>query len=415
MSSSKRLLAVLLGVFLAAGCAPSSGENGATPPGGISGTPIANFSNGYTLPALSGANVMPLTVNGSLCSNKSYPNKPCVAVTVCTPGTNTCQTINDILLDTGSFGLRLFKQTLTVPLTPVSIGGNPLAECVQFGDGSSDWGPVQTADVILGNEPSVRIPIHVLDSTFGKVPSACGTPETGPSAGFNGILGVGLLAQDCGGPCASAPNNQVYYTCNGTSCSNSAAPLASQVVNPVALLPQDNNGVIVELPRIDLGGVPSLNGYLVLGIGTRPNNTPAGVTTYNADPQQGEFSTTFEGQVFSSFIDSGSNALYFQAPSSGVLPDCSSYQSNLAGWFCPPSVQSFSATTASALGSPSSNVLFQIASIVNESTANNVFLEIGADGSGLFDWGLPFYIGRNVYVGIEGKSSSLGNGPYWAY
>ena len=57
--------------------------------------------------------MLPITVNGSLCSINSYINKPCVSVTVCTPGTSTCQTIDDILLDTGSFGLRIFKQVLT--------------------------------------------------------------------------------------------------------------------------------------------------------------------------------------------------------------------------------------------------------------------------------------------------------------
>ena len=46
----------------------------------------------------------------------SYPNKPCVSVTVCSPGTSTCQTISDILLDTGSTGLRIFKSLLTASL-----------------------------------------------------------------------------------------------------------------------------------------------------------------------------------------------------------------------------------------------------------------------------------------------------------
>jgi hypothetical protein len=34
---------------------------------------------------------------------------------------------------------------------------------------------------------------------------------------------------------------------------------------------------------------------------------------------------------------------------------------------------------------------------------------------GAFDWGLPFYFGRNVFTAIEGQSTSAGAGPFVAF
>lgn len=372
-------------------------------------------------------NVLPVTVNGALCDptiSQGYINDPCVSVTVCTPGTSTCQTINSILLDTGSYGLRIFKQALgNVVPSAVRIGTGSLAECVQFADGSSDWGPVKMASVILGNEPAVNIPIQVIDYTFPSIDAAasvCSNPDQTPlAAGFNGILGVGPFPQDCGLDCAMDNGNGQYYACTGTNCEGAAAGLSLQVSNPVTSLPTDNNGLIVELPYVVPGGQPSLAGIVVLGIGTMFNNTPSGVTTYHLD-SYGDFITTFDNVSYSdatsaggSFIDTGSNGLFFPAANlRSLLPDCQ----DASGWFCPASLENLSATIEGASGSPAGSVPFLIGNIdtITASLANNVFSDIGGDMV-TFDWGLPFYFGSNIFIGFDGSSSSLGTGPYFAY
>jgi hypothetical protein len=371
---------------------------------------------------------MTVTVNGSLCGSDQYANQPCTSVTICQPGTENCQTINNILLDTGSYGLRIFSSVITVNLTAVTNGTANVAECVQFGDGSSEWGQVKYADVVLGNEPAVEAPIEVINSTYATPPAACSssqsTPDTSPAeTGFNGILGVGLFNQDCGTYCTNTANNGQYFNCTGTTCTSAKAPV--QVQNPVALLPTDNNGVVLKLPAVGTGGAASATGSLFLGIGTQTNNTPSGVSTYTANGY-GEFTTTFSNYSstpVSSFIDSGSSILF--VPTIAALPDCNtaaggSHGSTWSGWDCPANPQNLAATNISSAGAPSGAVSFQIANAYNqfENNPNSaVFMNIGGSSgsSAYFDWGLPFFFGRNVYVGIESTKSTLGTGPYWAY
>jgi len=178
----------------------------------------------------------------------------------------------------------------------------------------------------------------------------------------------------------------------------------------VALLPVDNNGVLVQLPAVPAGGAPSVSGQLLLGIGTQSNNTPAGVTTFPAS-LIGNFTTVFNGTTYTnSFIDTGSNGLFFNDPG---IPACASPN---AAWYCPPATTSLSAVTEGSAGTPSVTVPFQIGNAIGLfNSGNNVFAELGGPFSSLFDWGLPFFYGRNVFVGIQGRSSSLGTGPLWAY
>ncbi len=140
-----------------------------------------------------------------------YDDAAFISVTVCVPGTSTCQTVDNILVDTGSSGLRILSSELTVALPPQNAGdGNPVFECFPFESGYT-WGPVQTADVKIGGETASSTPIEAV-GTSTAVPDGCLNFELPPSnnldeLGANGILGVGLFAQDCGSGCPTT----IYY------------------------------------------------------------------------------------------------------------------------------------------------------------------------------------------------------------
>jgi hypothetical protein len=401
--------------------------------GGFMAAQVSSRAIPFSRPlALSGteANVLPVSVGTC-----GYVNEPCVSVTVCSPGatlgSSSCATVDNVLLDTGSFGLRLFADQIpsTVALSaqrdPAS--GNPLAECVQYDSDMSNWGPVVLADAYLGNgyEKAANVPIQLINASYGAVPSTCPSPATyslasgnANSPGYNGILGVGLLTDDCGPGCASDANNGVYYACAGATCAGAAASESLQVTNPVALLATDNNGVILQLPSIPAAGAAAVSGYLILGIGTRADNSPpAGTTMFQADSLS-NFETQYAGQLIGdvtassdgAFIDSGSVALAFGDTSITQCADAANQ-----GFYCPATTESLSAEMMGISGAPQDAIPFQVANADNLSTANGAFNNMAAYLPSAFDWGLPFFFGKTVYVGLQNTSSPLGTGPYWAF
>jgi len=305
-----------------------------------------------------------------------------------------------------------------------------VAECLQF-LGSYTWGPVQTADVQISGEKASSVPIQVLsDNTAGfATPTSCSDPsgtlessaDTVALLGAYGILGVGTYAQDCGiatAPVCQASYN-VYYECPSTGCIPTNQQLAQQVTNPVALFATDNNGVIVELPSVAAGGQASATGSLVFGIGTQSNNALGSATVYSIDYTTGNFSTTFNSATDESFLDTGSNGYYFQDNS---LAQCTDAQ----GFYCPTTPVNLTATNQGTAyqGTPtgSGTVNFTIGNADTLFSAGNALSELGGtvvtDGSSpanYFDWGLPFFFGRNVYVAIQGATAPGGTTPYWAY
>lgn len=361
---------------------------------------------------------MPVTVNGALCNaatSVDYVNKPCVQVTVCVPGTATCQVVDDVLLDTGSYGLRLFRQALPLDLPAVTVAGGALASCVQFADGSADWGPVVTASVRLGDAGAVTTAIQVIDAAFGTVPPSCGTPEASPAeAGLNGILGVGVFLEDCGPGCANSAANGLYFACGPGGCAGTRVPVASQVQNPAALLTGLENGLVVDLPAVGAGGAAAADGEVRFGIGRTADTAPAGVTRYPLDPF-GRVTSRIAGDASTGILDTGSNGLFLELPAAAALPACGAPD---LGWLCPGATAALTADFRTGSGTFGPPIAFEVADAgALFGTGNRVFRNLGGGGFPGFghDWGLPFHLGRRVYVGFEGRSSPLGTGPYVAF
>jgi hypothetical protein len=359
----------------------------------------------------------------------SFFNIPYATVTVCIAGTATCATVTDVLVDTGSVGLRLMASTLAgVALTQQAdpnASGNVIAECLPFADGYT-WGVVATADVAVGGEKATSVPVNIINdngSFTPAVPTSCSSSGTELNSvtalGANGVLGVGLYAQDCGSYCALPINQQsapyFYYSCTSSTCAPATEALNSQVINPVALFPVDNNGVIVQLPAIAATGATTATGYLVFGIATETNNGLGAATVLTVDPTSGTFTTLYKTSTLQySFLDSGSNGLFF--PDSSI-PNCT----NNTEFYCPTSTLSLSVVNEGQNGNTSSEP-FQIANLNSLSSHDFALNDVGGTatsimglGTNYFDFGLPFFYGKTVFTAIDGMPAGSATGPYFAY
>lgn len=313
--------------------------------------------------------------------------------------------------------MRIIGTTLNIPLPEqTDVSDNPIGECALFADGYS-WGPVASADVEVAGEVASNIPIQVIGvSTFPAAPSACstgaGSPEnTVATFGANGVLGIGTFIQDCGTACAMSSNEDIYFSCNDSTalCSSTTESTTNQVQNPVAHFAADNNGVIIELPSIPDTGQVTASGQLVFGIGTESNNGPGSAQVLTLDGD-GNFTTTYAGASTDAFIDSGSNGLFFASS----LTICNDYPD----FYCPTSTENLSAEMI-GLNNVSIMVPFSVANTdtLNAGYAafNNLAGPAGSMLGGFFDWGIPFFYGRNVFFAIDGASTPDGPGPYVAY
>jgi hypothetical protein len=357
-----------------------------------------------------------------------YTNGLFATVTLCEPGSSTnCQTFDHLLVDTGSVGVRVLESELQLSLPPVTTAaGEAVAECTPFVDGTA-WGPVRRADVVISGESASNLPVQVIGEKTFLMPTSCtGSPITDfQTLSANGILGVGLFAQDCGSSCAlpvAAQSGPPYYSCKAASaCSEAAVPIVDQVTHPVAAFPVDNNGTIIQLPSIAASGSPSVPGVMIFGIGTQANNDLGSATVLDLDTR-GFLGTTFPisgSTTYTAYLDSGSNGLFFLNAGTTKLTQCTG---GLSSFYCPTSTANLAATIV-GIGGVRTTVAFSVANASRLSANAYAFANLAGPMPGFptdntvpgFDWGLPFYFGRSVFTAIEGKATPGGPGPFFAF
>lgn len=377
---------------------------------------------------MANSNEHPVYVDSGPAGTGYNVNRLYTSVKICEPGTDRCQTINHVLVDTGSTGLRLLATELNSDLQLTRTNGDSgfqLLNCVQFVDNTYAWGTVATADVLLGDKRAASVPLQIMaDAAAGPAASACavgGTAiATAADLGAKGIIGVGLFKDDCGSRCANITNNGTYYACTDAICSASTGTLvitANQVKNPVPLFAQDNNGVVVSLPAASSSGAKRIDGALFFGINTQDNNQLAGANALTIN-SLGYVTTRYDGKSFTrSFLDTGSNGLFFDSAITGCNGAISgSY------FYCPTTPLTFAASIVGA-NSVTVPVNFSIDNALTlfAGSENTVFPTLagnigGTRNSDMFDWGLPFFYGRRVFFGIEGQFiQGQPNVPFYAF
>ena len=438
-----------------AGCSGGGSNSSSSSTGSGSSSGSSSSSSGSTTTS---APSTAIVVDGG---PDQSSNVPFVSVTVCVPGTTTCQVVDHVILDTGSIGLRLVSPVLNSNLVLPAVtdaSGHSVRECYAYVT-SYVWGSMVTADVTVAGQTQLSLPVHLIGDTaagtpasectsiadsdyanFINQPSATSTlTDTVATFGANGILGVMPAgAQDCGSFCApgttatSAELANYYYTCpTATTCSPTTVALASQAANPIALVNSGAvNGISLSLPAVGSAGASTLTGTLTLGVSTTSSDTPPSTASFYGLDEYALFSTQVSGTTFEAVVDSGTGYYLF---SDSSVPSCV-YDSETE-FFCP----STSTTLTAALAENSDAVHARGTTanldfvLENLDLVSNSAFAIPGIGSpcGLYQsgqcypatalslpffiWGLPFYFGRTVYFVYPGSTAGGIQGPAFGF
>ena len=357
------------------------------------------------------ANVVALTVR----TPHSGFNRLVVSVTVCEPGTARCATVDDIMVDTGSTGLRLEASAVPSSLDlPAFAGadGKPLAECLRFVHDDA-WGPLHRADVRIGGMAAMDLPIQIIADDLRPRPAGCPTSTARPTS--NGTLGIGPHLRDCQGACPQDADRPGVFALEGGAWLplHGPVPVESRLPNPVSLFPRHGNGVVFDLPASPADGADEIRGTLTFGVGTAPNNQTGDARVVRIDAN-GLFTTRYGGHEFpASSIDSGTETNIL---ADDGLPRCA----GMPWAFCVSPARSLSATLVGTDGAEV-RVAFTIGdyrgALARHVGAFDGVAEVARPSSRAFVWGAPFFMGRRVAMVFEGMAAGGApgrQGPFYA-
>ncbi len=343
-------------------------------------------------------------------------NRMVVSVTLCAPGTNRCATIEDVMVDTGSTGLRLEASAIPafLRLPPLQgPNGAPLGECLRFVHDAA-WGPLVRADLHLGALVAPAIAMQIIADGPSQPPQGCPPSHVHPTA--NGTLGVGPHLFDCPGDCqqvASAPGVFEAARKGWTAVPGRIAP-AYRVPNPVTRFPVHNNGIVIDLPAPRPGGEAKVEGTLTIGVDTGKTEPLDTARIVRLD-RRGTFTTIYNGIVYPrSYLDSGTMTY--------ILRDAGLSRCTRLPWaFCLDPQRSFAATL---VGTDGATVATSFIVGNHQDTSDHHYgaaegLAVAADAdTTAFVWGAPYFLGKRIAIVMEGRSlpghPSL-MGPFFAF
>lgn len=366
---------------------------------------------------------IPISIGSGM--NGDGINTMYISVTLCKDSTGVrCETIDNIILDTGSFGLKINRSALTesfiTTLSKVKLNDDQMIyACNTFGSGyvfASEY----YASLNLANSYTNNVVVQIIEnSPTAEIPDSClakGPFDDFSNFGANGIIGVN--------PALTLANDSILmYKKNIkgiyeslTFAEESQIPILNQ--NPLTSFKNNNNGFVISIPQVIQNTNTNVIGEMVLGINTAQNNQLTNQTNI-VKASESNLSTVCNSACFYSQInnpestipavfDSGTNGWVFI---SNTIPQC------IYG-YCPDQPVIWSSMVYSY--NFASNESYQVTAII---TPDETYDGQDLSFSVMPHWGYynynnetlygsPFFFGKNVYVIFPIKTNQ---NPAWGF